>query len=43
MPASYRIDLRAGVVFTLVEGHVTNEDYWPTSSEWLRTPTSCQR
>ena len=26
MPASYRIDLRAGVVFTLVEGHVTNEE-----------------
>ena len=26
MPAFYRIDLRAGVVFTLVEGHVTNEE-----------------
>jgi len=26
MPASYRIDLRAGVVFTLVEGHVTHEE-----------------
>ena len=26
MPASYRIDLRAGVVFTVVEGHVTNEE-----------------
>ena len=26
MPASYHIDLRAGVVFTLVEGHVTNEE-----------------
>jgi len=26
MPASYRIDLRAGVVFTVFEGHVTNEE-----------------
>ena len=26
MPASYRIDLRAGVVFTAFEGHVTNEE-----------------
>jgi hypothetical protein len=26
MPASYRIDLRAGVVFTVLEGHVTNEE-----------------
>ena len=26
MPASYDIDLRAGVVFTVFEGHVTNEE-----------------
>jgi hypothetical protein len=26
MPASYRIDLRAGVVFTVFEDHVTNEE-----------------
>jgi hypothetical protein len=26
MSASYRIDLRAGVVFTVFEGHVTNEE-----------------
>jgi hypothetical protein len=26
MPAPYRIDLRAGVVFTVFEGHVTNEE-----------------
>jgi hypothetical protein len=26
MPASYRIDLRAGVVFSVFEGHVTNEE-----------------
>jgi hypothetical protein len=26
MPASYRLDLRAGVVFTVFEGHVTNEE-----------------
>ena len=26
MPASYRIDLRAGVVYTVFEGHVTNEE-----------------
>jgi hypothetical protein len=26
MPASYRIDVRAGVVFTVFEGHVTNEE-----------------
>lgn len=26
MPVSYRIDVRAGVVFTVFEGHVTNED-----------------
>jgi hypothetical protein len=26
MPLSYRIDLRAGVVFTVFEGHVTNEE-----------------
>ena len=25
MPASYRIDVHAGVVFTVLEGHVTNE------------------
>ena len=26
MPASYRIDLRAGVVYSVLEGHVTNEE-----------------
>jgi hypothetical protein len=26
MPVSYRIDLRAGVVFTVFEGHVTIEE-----------------
>jgi hypothetical protein len=26
MPVSYRIDMRAGVVFTVFEGHVTNEE-----------------
>ena len=26
MPASYRIDVRAGVVFSVFEGHVTNEE-----------------
>jgi hypothetical protein len=26
MPASYRIDLRAGVVFSVFEGYVTNEE-----------------
>jgi len=26
MPASYRIDVRAGVVFTVFDGHVTNEE-----------------
>jgi hypothetical protein len=26
MPASYRIDLQAGVVFTVCEGRVTNEE-----------------
>ena len=26
MPASYHIDLRAGVVFSVFEGHVTNEE-----------------
>jgi hypothetical protein len=26
MPASYRIDVHAGVVFTVFEGHVTNEE-----------------
>jgi hypothetical protein len=26
MPASYRIDVRAGVVFTTFQGHVTNEE-----------------
>jgi hypothetical protein len=26
MPASYHIDVRAGVVFTVLEGHLTNED-----------------
>jgi hypothetical protein len=26
MPASYDIDVRAGVVFTVLEGHVTNEE-----------------
>ena len=26
MPASYRIDLRAGVVFSVFEGHVNNEE-----------------
>src|SRR5678815_1303277 len=26
MPASYHIDARAGVVFTVFEGHVTNEE-----------------
>ena len=26
MPASYRIDLRSGVVFTVFEGRVTNEE-----------------
>jgi hypothetical protein len=26
MSASYRIDLRAGVVFSVFEGHVTNEE-----------------
>jgi hypothetical protein len=26
MPASYHIDVQAGVVFTMLEGHVTNED-----------------
>jgi hypothetical protein len=26
MSVSYRIDVRAGVVFTVFEGHVTNED-----------------
>ena len=26
MPASYRIDVRAGVVFTAFQGHVTNEE-----------------
>jgi hypothetical protein len=26
MPASYRVDVRAGVVFSVFEGHVTNEE-----------------
>ena len=26
MPASYHIDVRAGVVFTVLEGHITNEE-----------------
>ena len=26
MPVSYRVDVRAGVVFTVFEGHVTNEE-----------------
>jgi hypothetical protein len=26
MPASHRIDLRAGVVFSVIAGHVTNEE-----------------
>ena len=26
MPASHRIDVRAGVVFSVFEGHVTNEE-----------------
>ena len=26
MPASYRIDVRAGVVFSVFEGHVSNEE-----------------
>ena len=26
MPASYRIDLRAGVVYSVLEGHLTNEE-----------------
>jgi hypothetical protein len=26
MPASYRIDVRAGVVYSVFEGHVTNEE-----------------
>jgi hypothetical protein len=26
MPVSYRIDLRAGVVYSVFEGHVTNEE-----------------
>ena len=26
MPASYHIDVQAGVVFTMFEGHVTNEE-----------------
>ena len=26
MPVSYRIDMRAGLVFTVFEGHVTNEE-----------------
>ena len=32
MPASYRIDLRAGVVFTVFEGHVTNEATGPPAA-----------
>jgi hypothetical protein len=26
MPTSYRIDVRAGVVYSVLEGHVTNEE-----------------
>ena len=26
MPTSYRIDVRAGVVFSVLEGHITNHD-----------------
>jgi hypothetical protein len=26
MPASHHIDVRAGVVFTVLEGHITNEE-----------------
>ena len=26
MPTSYRIDVRAGVVFSVLEGHITNEE-----------------
>src|SRR5262245_27841994 len=26
MPTSYRIDARAGVVFSVLEGHITNEE-----------------
>jgi hypothetical protein len=26
MPTSYRIDVRAGLVFSVLEGHITNED-----------------
>src|SRR5215470_1991326 len=26
MPTSYRIDVHAGVVFTILEGHITNEE-----------------
>src|SRR5215510_8151058 len=38
MPASYRIDLRAGVVFTVLEGHVTNEVLFDHQKRMLADP-----
>ena len=43
MPASYRIDLRAGVVFSAFEGQSTTKSYWTISNDCRRTPSSGQR
>jgi hypothetical protein len=43
MPAAYRIDVRAGVVYSVFEDHVTNEERLDISNDWGRTRTSGQR
>jgi hypothetical protein len=35
MPASCRIDVQAGVVFSVFEGQVTNEELLEDAHRWL--------